>query len=139
MFFIGITAGRALNGFLTIKFSDTCLIRMGLAIILIGIVIMLLPMGEMISIVGLLLIGLGCAPVYPCIIHSTPEHFGEDNSQAIIGVQMASAYVGICLMPPLFGVIANYISVALMPVYLLIILLVMFVMHEKMLKEVGRN
>lgn len=136
MFFIGITVGRALNGFLTIKFSDTQLIRMGLAIIGIGIAVMLLPMGENISLAGLVLIGFGCAPVYPCVIHSTPEHFGAEKSQAIIGVQMACAYVGICLMPPLFGLIANHISVALMPVYLLAILLLMAVMHERMLRKV---
>ena len=136
MFFIGITVGRALNGFLTIKFSDTQLIRMGLAIIGIGIAVMLLPMGENISLAGLVLIGFGCAPVYPCVIHSTPEHFGAEKSQAIIGVQMACAYVGTCLMPPLFGLIANHISVALMPVYLLAILLLMAVMHERMLRKV---
>ena len=138
MFFIGITVGRAMNGFLTIKFSDTQLIRMGMSIVLVGIAVMLLPMGEIMSIVGLILIGLGCAPVYPCVIHSTPYHFGEDKSQAIIGVQMASAYVGTCLMPPLFGLIANHISVSLMPVYLLAILILMAVMHEKMLKEVAK-
>ena len=137
MFFIGITIGRAMNGFLTIKFSDTQLIRMGMSIVLVGIAVMLLPMGEIMSIMGLILIGLGCAPVYPCVIHSTPYHFGEDKSQAIIGVQMASAYVGTCLMPPLFGLIANHISVSLMPVYLLAILILMAVMHEKMLKAVG--
>lgn len=139
LFFIGITAGRALNGFLTMKFTDTQLIRMGLTIILAGIVVLFLPMGEMVSFAGFILIGLGCAPVYPCVIHSTPEHFGAEKSQAIIGVQMAFAYVGTCLMPPLFGLIANHISVALMPVYLLIILVLMTGMHEKMLKEVHRE
>ena len=136
MFFIGITVGRALNGFLTIKFNDTQLIRMGLTVIGVGIAVMLLPMGENISMAGLVLIGFGCAPVYPCVIHSTPEHFGAEQSQAIIGVQMACAYVGTCLMPPLFGLIANHISVALLPVYLLAILLLMAVMHERMLRKV---
>jgi len=136
MFYIGITVGRALNGFLTMKFSDTQLIRMGFVVIFIGIAAMLLPMGEAMSLVGLVLIGLGCAPVYPCIIHSTPEHFGANNSQALIGVQMASAYVGILVMPPVFGLIANHITVALLPVYLLGILLLMAVMHEKMLKVI---
>ena len=138
MFFIGITMGRALNGFLTIKFNDTQLIRMGLIIIFMGSLVMFLPMGEMFSLVGLVLIGLGCAPVYPCVIHSTPEHFGAEKSQAIIGVQMACAYVGTCLMPPLFGLIANHISVALMPVYLLAILVLMGIMHEKMLRKVHK-
>ena len=138
MFFLGITAGRALNGFLTVKLQDTQLIRMGFSVIFVGILVLFLPMGEIVSFAGLLLIGLGCAPIYPCIIHSTPVYFGADKSQAIIGVQMASAYVGTCLMPPLFGLIANHISVALMPGYLLAILVLMAVMHEKMLKKVHK-
>lgn len=137
MFFIGITVGRALNGFLTIKFSDTQLIRLGCGVMAVGVAAMLLPFGEVISLVGLILIGVGCAPVYPCIIHSTPEHFGKDNSQALIGVQMASAYIGTCLMPPLFGLIANHISVALLPIYLLIILALMTIMHERLIRKSG--
>lgn len=134
MFFIGITAGRGINGFLTIKFSDTQLIRMGQTIILLGIAAMLLPMGTAMSIAGLILIGLGCAPIYPCIIHSTPDHFGAERSQALIGVQMASAYVGILLMPPLFGLIANHITVSLLPPYLLAILVLMVTMHERLVR-----
>ena len=137
MFFIGITAGRALNGFLTMKFTDTQLIRMGQGVILSGICAMLLPLGQGASIAGLILIGLGCAPIYPCVIHSTPEHFGAEHSQALIGVQMASAYIGSSLMPPLFGLIANHIHVALLPVYLLLILGLMVWMHEKMLKTIA--
>jgi len=137
LFYIGITVGRGLNGFLTVKFSDTQLIRMGQCIILAGIAAMLLPMEEMVSLTGLILIGLGCAPIYPCIIHSTPEHFGSQNSQAMIGIQMASAYVGSLLMPPLFGLIANHITVALLPVYLLLILGLMILMHERMLKQIS--
>ena len=137
MFFIGITAGRALNGFLTMKFTDTQLIRMGQAVILTGICAMLLPLGNAAAITGLILVGLGCAPIYPCVIHSTPEHFGAEHSQALIGVQMASAYIGNCLMPPLFGLITNHIHVALLPVYLLLILGLMVVMHEKMLRAIS--
>lgn len=135
LFFIGITVGRALSGFLTIKFNDKQMIRLGQGIILAGIISLLLPFGESTSFLGLVLIGLGCAPVYPCIIHSTPEHFGADKSQAIIGVQMASAYIGICIMPPLFGLIANHINVALLPVYLFAILILMIVMHEMLMKK----
>lgn len=135
LFYIGITAGRALNGFLTIKFDDKTLIRMGEVIIGVGVFVMLLPFGKAAALAGLILIGLGCAPVYPCIIHSTPAHFGAEKSQALIGVQMASAYVGICLMPPIFGLIANHINVALLPIYLLVILVVMTVMHEGLCKK----
>ena len=130
MFCIGITIGRGINGFIAMKLKDCQMIRMGQAIILVGIIVMILPFGKTISLIGFSLIGLGCAPVYPCIIHSTPEHFGAERSQAIIGVQMASAYVGTCLMPPLFGLIANHISIKLLPVYLLVLLALMVYMHE---------
>ena len=135
LFLIGLTAGRALNGFLTYKIDDTNLIRMGEGIIGMGVVIMFLPLGDMASFTGLMLCGLGCAPIYPCIIHSTPEHFGEENSQALIGVQMASAYVGICCMPPLFGLIANHLSVSLLPWYLGALLILMGIMCEKLNKK----
>ena len=135
MFFIGITAGRALSGFLTMKLSDSQMIRLGQAVTALGIFTILLPLHESVALTGLALIGLGCAPIYPCIIHSTPEHFGADKSQAVIGVQMASAYIGTCLMPPLFGLIANHISTALLPGYLLVILAVMVVMHEALLRK----
>ena len=135
LFLIGLTAGRALNGFLTYKINDTNLIRLGEGIIGLGVVVMLLPLGDMASFTGLMLCGLGCAPIYPCIIHSTPEHFGEENSQALIGVQMASAYVGICCMPPLFGLIANHLSVSLLPWYLGALLILMGIMCEKLNKK----
>ena len=139
LFFIGITVGRALSGFLTMKLNDTQMVRLGRGIIAAGIVAFLLPLGEYAALVGLILIGLGCAPIYPCIIHATPDHFGADKSQAIIGVQMASAYVGTCLMPPLFGLIANHITVSLFPFYLLAILILMILMHESLLKHSGKG
>ena len=132
MFFIGITIGRGISGFITMKLSDRQMIRLGQAIIGIGILILLLPLGAKASLAGLIIIGMGCAPVYPCIIHSTPNHFGAENSQAVIGVQMASAYIGILLMPPLFGLLADKISSGLLPVFLLILLAVMILMHEKL-------
>ena len=130
LYLLGLTFGRGLNGFLTYKLNDSNLIRLGEGVIALGVVIMLLPLGDMTSFAGLILCGLGCAPVYPCIIHSTPAHFGEEHSQAIIGVQMASAYVGICCLPPIFGLIANHVSAALMPWYLGLLLLAMTVMSE---------
>ncbi len=135
MFYIGITIGRFFSGFLTMKLNDKQMIRLGMLLLFGGILVVFLPMSEYISLAGFILIGLGCAPIYPCIIHSTPDIFGTDKSQAIIGVQMASAYVGTLLMPPLFGLIANHISVALLPVYLLIILILMVVMYERLVKK----
>ena len=139
MFFIGITAGRAVSGFLTMKCSDAQMIRLGQGLIGCGIVILLLPLGANASLVGFVMIGLGCAPIYPCIIHSTPAHFGAAQSQAIIGVQMASAYVGTCLMPPIFGLLAGHISVALLPGYLAVILALMVGMHESMIRKLRRK
>lgn len=139
LFFIGITAGRAFSGFLTLKLSDTQMIRLGQGLMLFGIVLLLLPFGSAIALLGLIFVGLGCAPVYPSIIHSTPKHFGADRSQAMIGVQMASAYVGTCFMPPIFGFIANHISVSLFPIYLVAILALMVAIHEKMLLKVSAN
>ena len=132
MFFLGITAGRAASGFLTYKFNDVNMIRMGQAVIALGAAAMVLPLGEATTITGLVLVGLGCAPIYPCIIHSTPDHFGTENSQALIGVQMASAYLGSLIAPPVFGLIANHISASLMPVYMGLILLVMVLMCEQL-------
>lgn len=130
MFFMGITAGRAISGFVSMKLSDSKMIWLGMGIISAGIAVMLLPLGEALSLMGLALVGLGCAPVYPSIMHSIPGIFGPERSQAIIGVQMAGAYVGTCLMPSLFGVIANNITVALLPLYLLALLLVMAAMQR---------
>ncbi len=139
LFFIGITTGRALSGFLTMKLSDPQMIRLGQGVIALGILAMLLPLHEYVTLAGLVLVGLGCAPIYPCVIHSTPDHFGADRSQAVIGVQMASAYVGNCVMPPLFGLIAAQIGAWLLPVYLLAILAVMVLTHEGLLRCTGHG
>ena len=139
MFFIGITAGRALNGFLAMKRNDVQMVRMGQILIACGIAVMLLPLGADVSLAGFVMIGLGCAPVYPCLIHATPSHFGADKSQAIIGIQMACAYVGTSLMPPLFGLIAEYITVSLLPVYLAALLVLMIVMHEALIRSVHKD
>lgn len=135
MFCIGITVGRGINGFIAMKWKDEQMVRMGEGIILMGILVMLLPLGNLASLIGFSLVGLGCAPIYPCIIHSTPEYFGAERSQAMIGVQMASAYVGICLMPPFFGLLANHISIRILPLYLLLFLVIMGVMYELLNKK----
>lgn len=118
------------------KFNDKQMIWLGEAITLVGILTSFLPFGKAAVIPGLILVGLGCAPIYPCIIHSTPANFGAERSQAMIGVQMAFAYIGICVMPPIFGLIANHISISLFPVYMLLILAVMAVMYQRMLGKV---
>lgn len=138
LFYVGITVGRALSGFLTMKLADPAMIRLGQVLVLAGIVTMLIPLPHHLGIViGLVVVGLGCAPIYPCVIHSTPTYFGEENSQAIVGVQMACAYMGSLVMPPVFGLIAQYVSIALYPWYLLLFLVLMTVMHERLRKLRG--
>ena len=138
MFYIGITVGRFFSGFLTIKLNDKQMIHLGMSILAIGVLVLFLPLSEYFALAGFILIGIGCAPIYPCIIHSTPDIFGADKSQAIVGVQMASAYTGSLLMPSVFGIIANHITVALLPLYLCVILVVMVVMYERLVRNVER-
>jgi len=135
MFYIGITVGRFISGFITAKLNDKQMIRLGMSILSIGVIVLFLPLSEYIALAGFILIGIGCAPIYPCIIHSTPDIFGADKSQAIVGVQMASAYVGSLLMPSVFGILANHITVALLPMYLCVILVLMVVMYERLVKK----
>ncbi len=135
LFFLGITAGRAICGFIAVKLNDTQMIRLGFGIITMGVVILLLPLGKYVAMAGLALIGLGCAPIYPCIMHATPTHFGAERSQALMGLQTASAYVGTALMPPLFGLIANHISIAFMGIYLAILLILMILSYEHLLRR----
>ena len=136
LFFIGITTGRFLAGFISDKLGDRRMIGMGTVIALCGVVCIFLPFEtDVIALAGFVVIGLGCAPVYPCIIHSTPANFGADNSQAIIGIQMASAYVGATFMPPLFGLLANYISLKLLPVFLACFFVLLIIMLEEAYKR----
>ncbi len=137
LFFIGITVGRFLAGFISDKLGDNTIIRLGTAIALFGVLCIAFPF-KTASIIGFIIIGLGCAPVYPCIIHSTPKNFGAENSQGIIGIQMASAYVGSTFMPPIFGLIANHISLKLMPVYLAFFFILLLIMISKTEKACRR-
>ncbi len=135
LFFLGITAGRAISGFVTMKLNDTQMVRLGQGLIAAGILLLILPLGERAALTGLIVVGLGCAPVYPSLIHATPAHFGAERSQAIIGIQMASAYVGTSLMPPLFGWLAAKTTIRLLPAYLLVLLAFMIVSHETLCKK----
>ena len=134
LFYTGITVGRFASGFVTYKLNDKNMIRLGETIIAFGALAMLFPFGEKSAMAGIVLLGLGCAPIYPCTIHSTPAHFGADKSQAIIGVQMACAYFGSLFMPPLFGIIANHVSAGLLPVYIGALLVTMTFVMERLNK-----
>lgn len=138
LYFIGITIGRAISGFVTMKLNDSQMIHLGEGIIAVGLLIMLIPIHSTFALIGLIVIGLGCAPIYPCVIHSTPANFGAENSQALTGVQMASAYVGTLIMPPLFGLVANYVTIALYPFYLFALLITMYVMYRSMQRKLQK-
>lgn len=131
LFYIGLTAGRFIGGFFTDKFGDRKMILLGTGILISGIV-MLFVFTEysFVSLVGFVIIGLGCAPIYPCIIHATPDNFGAKNSGAVIGIQMASAYVGSTFIPPLFGILGNRIGFNILPVFLSVFIALMICMIE---------
>ncbi len=139
LYYGGITIGRFFCGFIAEKFDDKNLIRYALVIILFGILLMFINTeSNVFTLAGLVIIGLGCAPIYPTIIHTTPSNFGEENSQAVIGVQMASAYMGLALAPPMFGLIAQYINIALFPLVLLLIIIVKILNIERLWKVLAK-
>lgn len=138
LFYIGITAGRFAAGLISDKFGDRKMIRLGSMIIFAGILCVLLPFKiDVVALAGLIIIGIGCAPIYPSIIHSTPSNFGQEHSQAIIGIQMASAYIGSTFIPPLLGLITNYVSLKIMPLYLAVFFALMIVMIEKTYQKIA--
>ena len=131
LFYIGITAGRFLSGFVSAKIGDRRMIIIGASVLTLGIILLVIPVtAAELSLAGFVIIGLGCAPIYPSIIHSTPANFGAENSGAIIGIQMACAYVGSTFMPPLFGLIGSATDFAILPLYLIVFVVLMLVMTE---------
>lgn len=138
LFFIGITAGRFISGIVSDRLGDRRLIRIGAAVIFLGIACVALPLKtDIFALGGFVVIGFGCAPVYPSIIHSTPYNFGKENSQSIIGIQMASAYVGSTFMPPVFGLIARFVDIRLLPAFLVIFVTLMIFMTERTARLAG--
>ena len=136
LFFIGLTVGRFVGGFIMDKIGDRKMIIIGTITAILGVLCMFIPMfitidGELLEVVGFIVIGLGFAPIYPCIIHATPYNFGTENSGAIIGIQMASAYTGSTLMPPLYGFVGKILGYNVMPIYLLIFIVLMIIMTER--------
>lgn len=131
LFYGGITLGRFLSGFLTMKFNNRMLIRSGQVLCILGAIFLLLPFPAYFSLIGLILIGLGCAPIYPAMLHETPYRFGKAASQSIMGIQMAFAYIGSTFMPPILGFLASKTSIIIFPYFLLLCIIVMFIGSEK--------
>jgi fucose permease len=140
LFFLGITFGRFLCGFISEKIGDKLLTRYGIVIIICGVVFISLPgAGDATALAGLVITGLGCSPVYPSVIHSTPSNFGKENAKAIIGIQMASAYTGSTFIPPLFGLIADHVHIGLFPLFLIFFAMLMLLMSEKLNKIIAKK
>lgn len=139
-YLLGITAGRFLSGFIADRFGDRSMIRYGIGTVALGVVMVALPLGtDVVALAGLVVAGLGSAPIYPAIIHSTPTNFGREHSQSVIGVQMASAYFGVTLMPALFGALSGWLGLWLLPAYLGVLVAVMLVMSERLNRIVDKR
>lgn len=130
-YYLGITVGRFIAGFLTMKLTNTQIIRIGQTICIIGAILLVLPITSVFKLIGLIFIGLGCAPIYPAMLHETPNRFGKELSQHLMGIQMATAYVGSTLIPPLFGALSKVLGLQMLPYFLLIFLIIMLVSSEK--------
>ncbi|MDF2801479.1 MAG: fucose permease [Anaerocolumna sp.] len=130
LFYLGITIGRFISGFATMKFNNQTMIRIGEILIVAGIAVLFIPSNNILLQIGFLLIGLGCAPIYPCMLHETPNRFSKSLSASLMGIQMAFAYVGSTFMPPLFGAISGAVSLSLFPFFLFIILILMILSSE---------
>lgn len=138
IFYLGITIGRLVSGFISMKVNEKNMVRIGQVVAALGVILLAVSGNELMLCTGYIMIGLGCAPIYPALLHETPENFGKDVSQAIMGMQMACAYVGSTFMPPVFGLIAGYINIAWYPVYLFVLVVLMFAMTEYINRKLGK-
>jgi fucose permease len=128
----GITVGRFITGFITFKISNLILIRTGQIFALAGAILLFLPLPSTFSLVGFIMIGLGLAPIFPCMLHETPTRFGKQHSQTIMGYQMAIAYTGSTFMPPLLGFIASHSTIGIFPICIVIFVAAMLLSSEKL-------
>ncbi|PGT83076.1 MULTISPECIES: MFS transporter [Bacillaceae] len=131
-YYAGITIGRFLTGFITFKFSNLSLIRTGQLLALTGAIFLFLPLPSVFSLVGFIMIGLGLAPIFPCMLHETPSRFGKKHSQTIMGYQMAVAYTGSTFLPPLLGFMASYTTIGIFPICIILIIAAMLLSSEKL-------
>ncbi|MFP3714351.1 MFS transporter [Puerhibacterium sp. TATVAM-FAB25] len=140
LFLLGITCGRFLAGFFADRVGDKQLIRGGFAAVGLGVLLIAVPVQtDVLALAGLVVAGLGCAPVYPAIIHSTPANFGRHSSQAVIGIQMAAAYTGSTLAPPLFGVLSGWVGAWVFPLFLAVLVVLGLLMSERLNRLVARR
>ena len=131
LYYGGITAGRLITGFVTMRVSNPVLIRIGQLMTLAGALLIVLPLPAFFSLIGFILVGLGCAPIFPCMLHETPVRFGKEHSQTIMGLQMALAYTGSSLLPPLLGWIASATTIGILPFFVIAYIVIMYGCSEK--------
>lgn len=131
LYYGGITIGRLITGFITLKIKNRVLILAGQVTAIVGGIILLLPLSISFALAGFMLIGLGLAPIYPGLLHETPTRFGKANSARLMGYQMALAYTGTTLLPPLFGVLAAKTNIGFFPLVVLVFLILMLASSEQ--------
>lgn len=131
LYYAGITVGRLISGFISLKISNHIMIRLGQILTLVGAVFLLLPLPNFFSLIGFITVGLGCAPIFPCMLHETPARFGKEHSQTIMGYQMALAYSGGTFLPPILGFIAAHTTIGIFPFFILSYIIIMLIGSEK--------
>ena len=139
LFYLGITVGRGLAGIFALRFNNKQMIRMGECLCLAGCILLVMPGAAWLSLIGLICVGLGCAPIYPAMLHDTPNRFGRDISQSIMGIQMATAYVGCLLMPPFLGFLGKTFGFGIHPFFLLTLAALMLVTSEQVNRVLGKR
>jgi fucose permease len=139
LYYAGITIGRFITGFITLKIDNRTLIRMGQIIALVGAALLFLPLPSAFSLVGFMIVGLGLAPIFPCMLHETPTRFGQEHSQTIMGYQMAVAYTGSTFLPPLLGFIAAHSTIGIFPFVIASFIVIMFFVSEKLNSIFNKN
>lgn len=132
LYFGGITVGRFISGFVSFKMTNTSMIRIGQITALAGAVLLVLPLPAGFSLAGLIILGLGLAPIFPSLLHETPARFGQKHAQTIMGYQMAVAYTGSTLMPPLLGFLASKAGIGVFPVYIVVSAVLMYLLTERL-------
>jgi len=137
-FYIGITAGRFVSGFIATRLSNRQMVKAGQCMIIAGLLVLLLPFTSTL-LPGYFLVGLGCAPIFPALLHETPRNFGEQHSQRIMGIQMASAYIGITLMPLLFGELASRVGYSFFLWFIAIVLIVKIYMNYALNRIISKD
>jgi fucose permease len=139
LYYAGITIGRFITGFITLKIDNRTLIRMGQIIALVGAALLFLPLPSAFSLVGFIMVGLGLAPIFPCMLHETPTRFGQEHSQTIMGYQMAIAYTGSTFLPPLLGFVAAHSTIGIFPFVIVSFIAIMFIGSERLNSIFNKN